>query len=117
MTPEVAKELSKVDGDLNLSGLKKITIEEAKFLSNCTGNLYLSGLEEILPEIARELALCKYDLDLSGLVNPKQEIIKALLERKTGTLFLSSDVLESFPSLTENKLIEIGYGGMGGGMF
>ena len=115
---EVAQALTGFAGVLGLDGLKIINARIAESLSQARDSLSLAGLESITADVANELAKFKGDLNLSGLKEPKEEIVQALEKKKMGTLYLSQDVLDKFPALAKNELVEVWYGGgMGGGMF
>ncbi len=81
-----AKVLAKHDGDLDLSGLKSLSLEVAKALSkfgsnNDDNNLNLNGLTELPAEVAKSLSGCQCDtLYLNGLTSLSEELASALAE-------------------------------------
>lgn len=79
MSDEAAKALGqRKGGDLDLSGLKSLSVVAAKALAGTEGILLLGGLKEISDEVAVALSEHEGPLNLSGLTSLSRAAAQAL---------------------------------------
>ena len=91
LSPEVARELAKHEGDLSLNGLTALSNELAETLATHKGTLSLNGLTTLSPEAAEALAEHgggDVMLSLNGLTTLSPELAEALA-RQEGYLSLN----------------------------
>jgi hypothetical protein len=82
MTPEVARGLSKLCGDLYLDGITTISLEVAQGLATHKGLLHLDGLTTLEPAVAEALATHRGGLSLMGVVSLSPQVAGALANYK-----------------------------------
>ena len=86
ISPDVAAELAKAQGDLRLNGLKELPPDVAEAFTPFAGHLHLEGLEEISPEAAAALGRRKGvgHLYLNGLKTLPPAVAKGLAVYRGG---------------------------------
>ncbi|MFM7072178.1 MAG: DUF1588 domain-containing protein, partial [Planctomycetota bacterium] len=88
LSPEVAKELAKLDGWLWLNGITALTNESAAALAQHKGMLHLNGLTNLSDECAAALARHSGELSLNGLTSLSVESAREFAKHAGGRLYL-----------------------------